>query len=412
MRLNPRGGIRELEVARFDHVPHAVQPALHRRQLRLYACQFLPLLVGHPVQLGIHEPHEGLDVVRRQNAVSYLIYNQPLEAPGVEPGGVARRAAPVEQRLADVVGELAALGRLAGEGPPTPAALDQPTEQVGTGGPAGVGVGRCFGGQQSGHPSELVLGDEGRKGVRHAHGRRLILGAHAPDQGTGVDLVGEHAVDRRLQPALAVGTGDPLGIEGLGDVEQALPAISQGKQAAHHAGGGLGHGQLGALLGAVGHQHAGVAVGQPAGHPEAAGSRLAHAPRDLLGQVLGVELVHALDDGFHQLARGRVVGVLRDGDDPDALTPQHGLEGHGMLALAGKARELPDQDDLEGGLRAATGVQHFAELRPVGDAPALGLVHVFAGDDVAMLRGVVPQRPQLGGDREVHVLAIAGHAGV
>ncbi|MDE2994861.1 MAG: hypothetical protein OXU67_13380 [Chloroflexota bacterium] len=146
MLLDPLGGIRELEVARFDHLPHAVQPALHRRQLRLNARQLPALLVGHPVQLGIHEPHEGLDVVRRENAVSDLLHDQPLEAPGVEPGGVAGIAAPVEQRLAHIVGELAALGRLAGEGPPTAAALDQPTEQVGTGGAAGMGVGRRFGG--------------------------------------------------------------------------------------------------------------------------------------------------------------------------------------------------------------------------------------------------------------------------
>ena len=38
-------------------------------------------------------------------------------------------------------------------------------------------------------------------------------------------------------------------------------------------------------------------------------------------------------------------------------------------------------------------VDHLAELRAVGDAPALGLVHVLAGDRVAVLCGVVPERP-------------------
>ena len=36
-------------------------------------------------------------------------------------------------------------------------------------------------------------------------------------------------------------------------------------------------------------------------------------------------------------------------------------------------------------------VQHFLELWPVGDAPALGLVHVLAGDQVVVLLGVVPE---------------------
>ena len=37
-----------------------------------------------------------------------------------------------------------------------------------------------------------------------------------------------------------------------------------------------------------------------------------HSSRHLLGEILGVELVHALDDRFHQFAGRRVVGVLSD----------------------------------------------------------------------------------------------------
>ena len=40
---------------------------------------------------------------------------------------------------------------------------------------------------------------------------------------------------------------------------------------------------------------------------------------------------------------GGVVGVLGDGDHTDALAPEHGLEGDGVLPLAGEAGELPDQ---------------------------------------------------------------------
>ena len=104
--------------------------------------------------------------------------------------------------------------------------------------------------------------------------------------------------------------------------------------------------------------------------------------------------------------------MLGDGDHPDALAPEHGLEGDGVLPLAGEPGELPDENFLEGGLGLGGLVDHLAELRPVGDAAALGLVHELAGDDVAVLVGVIPERPQLCGHRQVHVLPVAGDPGV
>ena len=104
--------------------------------------------------------------------------------------------------------------------------------------------------------------------------------------------------------------------------------------------------------------------------------------------------------------------MLGDGDDPDALAPEHGLEGDGVLALAGEAGEFPDEDFPEGRLGLAGLVQHLAELGAVGDATTLGLVDVLAGDDVVVLPCVVPERPQLGGNGQVHVLAVAGYPGV
>ena len=109
---------------------------------------------------------------------------------------------------------------------------------------------------------------------------------------------------------------------------------------------------------------------------------------------------------------GGVVGVLGDGDDPDALAPEHGLEGDGVLALAGEPGELPDQNLPKRSVGLGSLVDHLSELGAVGDATALGLVHVLAGDDVAVLLGVVPERPELGGDGEVHVLAVAGDPGI
>ena len=63
-----------------------------------------------------------------------------------------------------------------------------------------------------------------------------------------------------------------------------------------------------------------------------------------------------------------------------------------------------------GGLAAL--VDHVAELGPVGDAAALGLVHVLAGDGVAVVLGKIPQGPKLGGHGQVHVLTVAGDPGV
>ena len=104
--------------------------------------------------------------------------------------------------------------------------------------------------------------------------------------------------------------------------------------------------------------------------------------------------------------------MLGDGDDADAAAAEHRLEGDGVLAFAREARELPDEDLLKGSIVGTGGVQHLAELGPVGDAAALGLVDVLAGDEVAVLFGVVAQRPELRRDGEVDVLAVAGDAGV
>ncbi len=104
--------------------------------------------------------------------------------------------------------------------------------------------------------------------------------------------------------------------------------------------------------------------------------------------------------------------MLGDGDHADALAPQHGLEGHGVFALAGESRKFPHKDFLKRGLRLVGFVQHLAELGPIGDPAALGLVDVLAGDGVAVALGVVAERPQLSGDGQVHVLAVAGHPGV
>ena len=144
--------------------------------------------------------------------------------------------------------------------------------------------------------------------------------------------------------------------------------------------------------------------------PREAASRM--PARDFLGEVFGIELVHALDDRLHQLAGGGVVGVLGDRGDADAPTAQHRLERDGMLALASEAGEFPDQNLAEGGIVRAGLIEHPPELGPIGQPSALGFIDVFAGDQVAVASSEVAQRAQLGGDREVDILAVAGDAGV
>ena len=219
-------------------------------------------------------------------------------------------------------------------------------------------------------------------------------------------------MDAVLGPELSRRAGDALVVEGAGDVQHPPTGFGHVKGALDDTGRILVGFQGGALLGPVLDVDLAESIGHPAGDPEAPGRRLPHPPRDLLGQIFAVEFVHALDDGLHELAGGGVVGVLGDGDDPDALAPEHGLEGDGVLPLAGEAAEFPDQNLLEGGIGLGGFVDHLAELGAVGDAPALGLVHVLAGDNVTVLLGVVPERPELGGDGEVHVLAVAGDPGV
>ena len=73
---------------------------------------------------------------------------------------------------------------------------------------------------------------------------------------------------------------------------------------------------------------------------------------------------------------------------------------------------FPDEDYLEWSVGLAALVDHLPELGPVGDAAALGFVHVLAGDGAAVGLGVVLERPQLGGHEQVHVLPVTGHPGV
>ncbi len=386
-------GVGHLDVGGLDDLPDAPQPLLHVLKLFLDGLQPLTLLGGHPVHLLVQQIHQVSDVGLGKDVGPNLIDDELLEALGVEPRGLAGSLTPLEQRVADVVGVLAALGLGCGHGLAAGLAPEQAAEQVGAGGAPGVDFPGCAGPQQLVDPAKLPLGDDGGVCVLDAHGRRSVLGSGPPDQRAGVGFVEQHVVDGGLEPLLSPGAGHPLGVQGLGHVEDAATLEHHVEDAAGHGVGGRVKLQLGALLHPVLDVDLPVAVGGVGGDPEAASRGFPHPPRDLLGQILTVELVHALDDGLKELARRGVVGLLGDGDDADTTPAQHGLEGDGVLPLAGEAGEFPDQNLLEGGLGLAGLVQHPLELGSIGDAPALGLVHVLAGNQVAVLLGVVPERP-------------------
>ena len=393
MLLDPVRGVGHLDVAVLDEVPDAGQFPLDLLQLGVDGLQPLALLGGHAVHLLVHHLDQLGDAALGEDVVADALHHQLLEAAGVEPGGIAGPAALLDQGLADVVGELAALGVLAAERPLALVALNQPAEQVGAAHPAGVSPLGCTGVHQLADAAELGLRDAGGERLLDAHRLGLVLSPGAPDQGARVDLVSEDEVDAILGPELSRGTGDALVVEGAGDFQHSGAGLGQVEDAPDHGGGVRVQFQGGPLLGPVWDHDPVVAVRGPAAHPVAPGRGLPHTPGNLLGKIFRVKFVHALDDSLKQLAGGGVVGVLGDGDHADSLAPEHGLEGDGVLALPGEPRKLPDQNLLERSIGFAGLVDHLAELGPIGDPAALGLVDELADHQVAVLVRVVPKRP-------------------
>ena len=92
--------------------------------------------------------------------------------------------------------------------------------------------------------------------------------------------------------------------QGAGDFQDAFARLPHIEDALHHGGGVRVQFQGGTFLGPVLDTDPLIAIGYAGSHPEAASRSFAHSPDDLLGQILRVELVHALDDGLHELADG------------------------------------------------------------------------------------------------------------
>ena len=67
---------------------------------------------------------------------------------------------------------------------------------------------------------------------------------------------------------------------------------------------------------------------------------------------------------------------------------------------------------MERGVGTTRLLQHLTELGPLGYAAALGLVDKLTRNDIPVGLSICPERPELRGHREVHVLPVAGHPGV
>ncbi len=281
-----------IQVGGFGQVVEAVQTVLHVGQFRLGGFQALAVFTGDAVHLLVHQPDQFPDVGLGEDVVADAINHHLLEAAGVEPGTVAGAAAPLHQGLADVVGELPALGVLAGHGAATRLALDQSAEQVGASHPPGMGLPGSAGAQLLVHLAELGLGHDGGERLLHPHRLPLVLGGGAPGQCAGIGLVAQDDVDAVLGPLPAGGVGDALVVEGAGDVQDAASGLGQVEDALDHWSGVSVKLQGGALLCPVLDHKLAVAVGHPAGDPEAPGGGFAHPSINLFSKIFAVKFVH------------------------------------------------------------------------------------------------------------------------
>ena len=213
-------------------------------------------------------------------------------------------------------------------------------------------------------------------------------------------------METALVPPLA-SVGDAPLVQLLAQLLEAAAPQGLLEYLLHHRGRGRVYLKGGALLRPVADLDLPVAEGGVGAEEEAPRCGLPHPPDDLLGKILAVIFVHGLDDSLKQPAGGVVLGLLGDGHHADALAPQLGFEGDGVLPLAGESRKLPDENHVKGGLGLAALLDHLPELGPVGHAAALGFVDVLAGHGIAIGLRVLLERPKLGGHGQVHVLPVA-----
>ena len=115
------------------------------------------------------------------------------------------------------------------------------------------------------------------------------------------------------------------------------------------------------------------------------------AALDFYRQLGGIVFGQALQQGFQQDALGAVADVLGGRNHLDAVLFQNMLIGRTVIAVTGKAIQLPDEDYIEqmllaivdhpleiGAIRRARGHGAVDVVADNGDAAAFGISHALA----------------------------------
>ena len=118
-----------------------------------------------------------------------------------------------------------------------------------------------------------------------------------------------------------------------------------------------------------------------------------HAAVDLLCQFRRVVLRHAFQNRFQQDTLRAFRNGLRGGHDPDAVSPQHGFVMGGVVAISGKAIQLPDENDIK--RSAAAFFDHLLKLRAVVCLRGICPVNIGSNDLNIILFRERPALPEL-----------------
>ena len=236
------------QLAGLKGLVEPLEPALHVPQLGFDDIQPTEQLTGHSVYLLGHQRHKLYDGLLGENALPYLLHER-LQPGGVEVACAARPRAFPEQGAADVVGELAALGSLAGVGPAADSAFEQPAQQELAPNP------RWPLHLRGAVPHRLLNAVE--QLPRHQRWPRsfnphrvlglLSLAGPAPDGCSGVRLVSQQVVETAFVPAFAL-VGDAPVVQLLAYLLEAAAPERALEYLPHHRGGGRVNLQCGALL--------------------------------------------------------------------------------------------------------------------------------------------------------------------
>ena len=277
-------------------------------------------------------------------------------------------------------------------------------EQEGAGHPSGMDGLRASAAHLLLNPQKRVPINDGWPSVLYSH-RRLrttdcrVIPPCTPDQGPAVGFVGKYLVYRDPAPAFPIGGPQTFTVESFGYLFAADVSGRQLEYSTHrlHCHGILRlQLQLVPGLAAILDLHPAISIRCTAAAEEPPGGVLSQATPDVLPHVGRVELIDGLDDAFDQTSRRAIVGGFIDGYDLDAFVPEQGLVGYGIGPAATEAIQLPDQDSFKRRILQPGQGYHLLERRPRGSAAALRFVNEFPHYLMAILLGILSQRPQLG----------------